>query len=145
MAIHEVYETVAQTFVKNCPLPLPILLGHHSAIPRKVSDGHPKTFKVSIHCQETKELAMPFAYDTTCHYPVSQPGMVLLKQLKVGLSPPSVQALQSPILGGGPIVFFEAGCTECFRTLPKMWHLSLPVSYQFLQKSQTIPNLFCGS
>lgn len=42
-------------------------------------------------------------------------------------------------------IFFEAGGTECFRTLPKKWHFSLPVSYQFLQRPHIIPNLFCGS
>lgn len=136
---------VLHRLVSNCPLP--ILLGHHSAIPREVSDGHPKTIKVSMHCQDMKEPNPCHALCLLLWY-----NMPSSPQLEDGAFeiiegwPASSQRrhlrfklCSSQFLDGdpGPIIIFEAGGTECFRTLAEK-------SGRFFPLKSLFPKIFKG-
>ena len=122
-SLHEIYESFAQTCVK-----LPF--AHSSPAKFQMATRKPlkyvKTWKTQLE-DGTFEMA--------CQFPTT---------------PPSVQALQFPILGRGPGTHFWSGTHGVLSHLGrKKWNFSLQKSLtKNLQRSHIIhiiPNLFCGS
>ena len=156
-SLHENLWKFCTGLVSNCPLP--ILLGHHSAIPRKVSDGHPKTIKVSMHCQDMKEpnpchaLCLLLWYNMPSSPQLEDGAFEIIEGWPVPNDATFGSSFAVPNSWTGtrdPSSFLKREAPSAFAPWPKkvaIFSLQKSLSKN-LQRSHIIhiiPNLFCGS